>query len=212
MNEFIELAFTGPVWPASVMLMLLLAYSVLVFFGLADSAMDPPDFGTGDPSVDVSDSFTSVGTMSIRWLNLDSVPIFIWFGVFGLCWWLISLGLWDWFDSARYQPIVTTSLLLALRNVVIAAGVTKLLTKPMRSWFERGRAYSAEVLIGETCEIQTGEANGDYGRAKYKTDGAPLLLNVKTRGELLIKGQLAEIVDFDPEKRIYIVQSIEAVE
>ena len=212
MNDFIELAFTGPVWPASVAIMLLLAYSGLVFVGLVDSALEPPDLGGGNPGVDVSDSLTSVGAISLRWLNLDSVPIFIWFGVFGLCWWIISLGMWDWFDSARYQPTLIPSVLLALRNVVIAVGVTKFLTIPMRRWFERGRAYSAEVLIGEVCEIQTGEANGEFGRARFKTDGAPLLLNVRTKGESLSRGQLAEIVDFDPEKRIYIVQSTEVPE
>lgn len=212
MNDFIELAFTGPVWPASVAIIMLLVYSVLVFLGLVDAAIDPPDFGAGEPSVDVSDSLTSVGAMSFRWLNLDSVPIFIWFGVFGLCWWIISLGMWEWFDSARYEPTLLPSVLLALRNVVIAVGFTKFLTMPMRRLFERGRAYTAEVLIGEVCEIQTGEANANFGRAKYKTDGAPLLLNVRTRGELLGRGQRAEIVDFDPEKRIYIVQSTEVSE
>lgn len=210
--ELLELAFTGPVWPASLLLLLLLLYSVLVFFGLADSAMDPPDFGGGDPSVDVSDSMTSVGAMSLRWLNLDSVPIFIWFGVFGLCWWLLSIGLWEWFDSSRYQPTIVPSLLLTARNVVIAVAATSLITKPMRSWFERGRAYSAEDLIGQQCEIQTGEATPQFGRAKFKTDGAPLLLNIRTTGQTLYKGQQAAIVDFDPEKRIYIVQSPEAPE
>lgn len=212
MTEFFEIAFTGPVWPASLLLLLLLAYSVLVFFGMADSAFDPPDIETGDPSVEVSDSMTSLGAVSLRWLNLDRVPVFIWFGVFGLCWWLLSIFLWDLFDSARYEPTSLPSLLLAIRNVVIAAAITKLMTRPMRSWFEKGRAYSAEQLIGEVCEIQTGEANASFGRAKYKTDGAPLLLNVQTTGEILHKGQPAKIIDFDPKKRIYVVQSLEAPE
>ena len=82
----------------------------------------------------------------------------------------------------------------------------------MRGWFERGRAFSIETLVDEVCEIQTGEANVEFGRAKYKTDGAPLLLNVRTRGETLVKGERAKIVDYDPEKRIYIVESVEASE
>jgi hypothetical protein len=178
--------------------------------GFADSAFEPPDLGLDDPSVDLSDSFGSIGAATFRWLNLDSVPLFVWAVLFGISWWLISLGLWEWFDRLRYEPTLVASLLLASRNVVIAVGLTKVISNPMRTWFERGSAFSTEDLMGQLCEIQTGEATPEFGRAKYKTDGSPLLLNVRTSGETLVKGQTAVIIDFEPTKRIYIVQSAEA--
>ena len=211
-RQFLEMAFVGPVWPASVLMLLLLAYALFVLVGLADSSLGLPDMGMGEPDLDVSDTLGSFAAMPFRLLNLDSVPVFLWGSIFGLSWWILSLGFWAWFDSARYEPTVFTSVLLSTRNLVIAVGWTGVITKPMRGWFERGRAFSIETLVDEVCEIQTGEANVEFGRAKYKTDGAPLLLNVRTRGETLVKGERAKIVDYDPEKRIYIVESVEASE
>ena len=131
-------------------------------------------------------------------------------GIFGFLWWLLSLALWETFDSVHYAPVLTTSLLLTARNVVIAVGMTKVITMPMRSWFERSPAYRAEHVVGGQCTVETSEATADFGRARFRTDGAPLLINIRTTGETLVKGQQAQVVDFDPTTRVYTVQSIEA--
>jgi hypothetical protein len=212
LTEFLQVAFTGPVWAPSILIVLLIGYSVLVFCGLADSALETPGFGLEDPGIDLTDTFGSFGAVTFHWLNLDRVPIFAWGVVFGLSWWIVSLAMWVGFDSARYEPVLVTSLWLSIRNLVIATGLTKIVTSPMTRWFERGRAYSSDTLLGRECEIQTSQANPELGRARFRTDGAPLLLNVRTRGETLTKGQIAKIVDFDPEKRIYFVESVEATE
>lgn len=208
LTEFVNTSFTGPVWPSSVLILLLLAYSVLVFSGFADPEMKPVDFG-GDGQTSFAGNAGSVGGATIRWMNLDRVPLIVWVVVFGFAWWVLSLVFWSEFDSRRYEPTFLVSCLLAVRNAVIAAGATKFLTWPMISWFEVSAPYNPEQLVGECCEIDTGEATPDFGRAKFKTDGAPLLLNVRTTGETLVKGQSAKIVDFDPELRIYTVQSTE---
>lgn len=218
----LETAFTGPVWPASVMLSFLLLYSVLILVGAADADLETSNFGgsggleveAGDvgtePSSHGADALGSIGATTVRWLNLSRVPLFVWGGVFGFLWWVVSLVLWESFDSRRYEPTLLPSLLLTVRNVVIAVAATKLATGPMTRWFERNRFYRADQLIGSECEISTGEATPLFGRAKYKTDAAPLLLNVRTNGETLVKGQRAKIVDFDAQTRIYTVQSSEA--
>lgn len=208
-RELLELCLTGPVWPASVLLGLLLAYSVLVFVGLADGGLDGPDVDA-DGFGDFADSTASLGLTTVRWLNLDAVPLFIWASAFSVLWWLISLLLWNQFDQHRYQATWIPSILLTVRNSVLALLCTKYATLPMRSLFERSTALGADALIGKTCEIDTSEATTQFGRAKYRTDGAPLLLNVRTSGETLTKGQRALLIDFDPETRIYTVQSAEA--
>lgn len=222
----LETAFTGPVWPASVMLAFLLIYAILILVGVADADLENPDFGSGGDLGDtaggaigggggseISDSIDSLGSLgatTVRWLNLSRVPLFVWTGVFGFAWWVISLVLWEGFDRHRYEPTLLASLLLAARNVVLGVAVTKLATSPMTHWFERNSFYRADRLIGQECEISTSEATPQFGRAKYKTDAAPLLLNVRTTGETLTKGQRAKIVDFDTQTRIYTVQSSEA--
>lgn len=233
LTGLLETAFTGPVWPASVMLGFLLIYAILILVGVADADLENPDFGSGadlpdaggggvggggglvgdDGASEVSGSLDAVGSLAattVRWLNLSRVPVFVWMGVFGFTWWVISLVLWEGFDRHRYQPTLLASLLLAARNVVLAVGVTKLATSPMTKWFERNSFYRADRMIGDECEISTSEATPEFGRAKYKTDAAPLLLNIRTTGETLAKGQRVRIVDFDPKTRIYTVQSSEA--
>ena len=209
--EFVEMAFAGPVWPATLAILILLAYSVLVLLGLVDADMEGPELDAGgDGAGDVLDSASSLGAATIHWLNLDRVPLFLWIGLFGFCWWIVSLGLWGGFDRYRYEPVLLTSLLLAGRNIVVAVGLTKLGTEPMKRWFEKASPYRPETIVGDYCEIATGEATIEFGRAKFKTDGAPLLLNVRTLGETLRKGQRVQIVGFDPQTRIYTVQSTEA--
>lgn len=214
--NLLEAAFVGPVWPASVLLGCLLVYSLLSLVGLADVDMEAPDMGDGpDVGGDVSShhlpgSLGSLGAAAVGWLNMSRVPLFMWLGIFGVVWWVISLVMWDGFDQNRYRPTLVTSLLLAVRNGVIAVGVTKLATGPMTKWFERKSFYRPAHLIGGQCEISTSEATSEFGRAKYKTDAAPLLLNVRTKGETLVKGQRATITDFDQQTRIYTVQSSEA--
>ncbi|XZE53750.1 hypothetical protein SH139x_005517 [Planctomycetaceae bacterium SH139] len=208
-SQFLQICFTGPVWPASVLICLLLAYCVLIFMGLADGDFEVAD-ADGDGIAGFADSAGSLGAASIRWLNLDTIPVFIWMSVFGFCWWLLSLLLWEGFDSDRYQPLLLTSVILASRNLVLSVTITKFLTLPMRGWFERSTAFRTDQIVGQICEIETGEATTEFGRARFKTDGAPLLLNIRTTGETLVKGQLAEIIDFDPTARVYTVQSHEA--
>ena len=209
-SEFFEVLFTGPVWPPSVLICLLLAYSVLILLGYFELDLGLSDFTGEDVGSDWGDSGASLGALTTRWLNLDSIPIFIWFGTFGFCWWVLSLGLWIQIDQARYEPTLVSSLILAGRNLVIAILITKVVTYPLKRFFERGSAYRPEHLVGNTCEIETTEATEEFGRARYRTDGAPLLLNVRTRGESLKKGDTAQIIDFDPQSKIYFVQSVEA--
>ena len=38
-----------------------------------------------------------------------------------------------------------------------------------------------------------------------KTDAAPLLIDVRTDGETLSKGDLARIVDVDPKANLYLI-------
>lgn len=221
--NLLETSFTGPVWPASVVLSVLVVYAVLSLIGLVDVDLEAPEFGGDGAEIGGSEasgdaehlsgslgSLGSIGAATVDWLNLSRVPLFIWVAVFGVVWWVISLAMWDGFDQNRYRPTFITSLLLAVRNGVVAVGFTKLATGPMAKWFERNHFYRLDNLIGGQCEISTSEVTPEFGRAKYKTDAAPLLLNVRTRGETLVKGQRATIIDFDPQKRIYTVQSSEA--
>lgn len=235
MAEFIEqLAqqmFVGPMWPASILVCLLIVYTLFAMIGIIDFGLDVPevDIDPGldldvsiDASVDVPDVdvpdvdavpadwdfWQGIGAASVRWTNFGRVPIIIWAAVFAIAYWTVSYLLWHGFDSDRHAPTLLPSLLLAIRNVVIATAVTKACTQPLIGYFVAGPSYDEANLIGATCEVSTSEATPDFGQAKFRTNAAPLLLNVRTDGPHIAKGTEVRIVGFDKDQRIYKVTSL----
>ena len=209
--EIAERMLVGPVWPASILAALLVVYTLLGMLGLLDLGLDLPEMDA-DPSFgpDLTqiipfdmDFLQGIGGMTVRWTNFSRLPIILWGGIFTVVFWAISYGLWHQFDSQRYAPDWAPSLLLMVRNVVLAVGLTKITTQPLLRYFIPPPIYNHETLIGEKCEISTSEATDKFGQAKYRTNAAPLLLNVQTDGSIITKGEQAIIIGFDPEQRIY---------
>ena len=205
-----ELLIAQPVLPASVLLAFLLVYSLISILGLIYMGMDAPDMDLDveiDAGVDLT-AGTGLGMATVKWLNLSRVPLFVWGACFILLWWFISACLWIWFDQFDYQANWMMAAFLSSRSAVIAIGLTKYATNPMTKWFEVDR-YNPGRLIGQSCEVCTGKVDTTFGQARYQTDAAPLLLNVRTDGPELMKGTLARIIDFDAEKRVYTVEAVE---
>lgn len=229
--EFAGYLFVGPVWPASLLVCLLAMYATLALIGLVDLGVDLPDLDVPDldvpdldlpdldvPDLDVPDLnvpgdggldvLQGIGGATLRWTNFGRVPIVIWGGVFTLGFWTISYLLWHGFDSKRYDPTLVASTLLSIRNAVIATGIAKLCTQPLIKHFVAAPAYDQTRLVGATCEIISIEATPAFGQARFRTDAAPLLLNVRTDGPHLGKGAEARIIGFDSKTRIYHVTSL----
>jgi hypothetical protein len=198
-QALIDRMFVGPVYPASILVCLLILYSLVAIIGLVDFGSELPDFDfDGD-----LDSVQGIGVATLRWTNIAHVPLLVWGGVFTILFWSISYWLWHCFDSLRYEATLGISLLLVIRNLVISVVGTKYLTQPLNRYFAPLPSYASQNLIGATCEITSLQADADFGTAKFRTDGAPLLLNVRTDGSTLNKGDEARIIDFDPQKRLY---------
>lgn len=197
LQPLIESLFVGPVWPASVLLLLVLGYLILSLGASWD--MDGPDLEV-DAHV-----WQSLGAATLRWLHLDAIPVVIWGGLFACINWLLAYILWNAFDSARHEPTLLVSATLAARNAIIAAVITKFATAPLAPYLGGGTAYGEETLIGRSCVVSSGEATPTFGQAKYDTGGAPLLLNIRTDGPHLAKGTAVRIIAFDPTKRVYSV-------
>jgi hypothetical protein len=198
LQSVIDSLFVGPIWPASVLLLLVLSYLLLSLGSSFDL----------DADVDLdAHGWQSMGAATLRWLHLDTIPIAIWGGLFACVNWLLAYILWNAYDSARHDPTLLTSALLATRNAVIAAMITKFATAPLAPLLRKSFAYSEETLIGQTCVVSSGEATPTFGQAKFNTGGAPLLLNIRTDGPHLAKGTSVRITGFDPTKRTYSVTS-----
>lgn len=207
--QFAGHLFVGPVWPASILVCLLAIYTLLALIGLVDLDVDMPDIETPDLDTDVDlDALQGIGAASVRWTNFGRVPVVIWGGIFTLGFWIVSYLLWHQFDARRYEPTLIASMLLCLRNIVIATGIAKVCTQPMIKHFIAAPAYDQSRLIGATCEIISMEATPQYGQARFRTDAAPLLLNVRTDGPHIDKGKEVRIVGFDSKTRVYQVTTL----
>jgi len=195
----IDSLFVGPLWPASVLVLIVVGYLVVSLIGMVD--FEGPNL---DLSIE-SDGWQSLGAGTLRWFHLGPIPIVLWLGCFAIFNWLIAFGLWTYFESDDYLPTLTESAILSARNAVLAAFVTKLVTGPLVPYLGDSPSFNEETIIGERCIVSSGEATATFGQAKYSTGGAPLLLNIRTDGAHLVKGDLAIIVAYDTERRIYTV-------
>ncbi len=193
-----------PVLPATLLLMLVVLWSLVTVLGGAvfhghHVHLDAHADG------DASDLFTSLGSFTLRWLNLSEMPFMIWLSIFALVWWAASVLFLIAVDVPLLgKPATLWSILLIARNLLIAGLLTKLITRPFRGWYV-SESLTSQSLIGQECEICSLDATTEYGQVRFKTDGAPLLLNVRTDGPDLPKGTRVWITHYDATRRAYIV-------
>lgn len=221
MLELLEIPFTGPVLPATMLVSLVVVWSLLTTLG-AISMDEPGGFGGdwgGNAELDPGDTasaslngaeglakgyFESLSILALRWLNLGGVPILIWGAIFAVCWWFISGFLWIAIDQFWFPPNWLWSSILAVKNLILAALLTKLITQPLKRGLTPER-ITTQSLIGRECVISSTEATPDFGLVKFQTSGAPLLLNVRTDGPHLVKGTPVWITHYDHSRRVFIV-------
>lgn len=144
-----------------------------------------------------------------QWLNIREMPLMFWFSVFAVLWWIISAAWWLIVDRWLLEsPGIFWSFLLMARNLICTLPCTKIATIPLKGW-ESSTHFDARSLIGKECEISSTEAGPAFGQVKFKTQGAPLLLDVRTDGPYLARGARVWITHYDEKKRIYQVSPID---
>ncbi len=60
--------------------------------------------------------------------------------------------------------------------------------------------------MGEGCEVWSHHADAKFGQARFQTEGAPLLLNVRTTGKNMKKGDTGKIVSYDELTSVYVIE------
>ena len=182
--------------PAGLLLAVLAVYWALVMFGAVNIEFLDWDF---DLSLDGDGGALDFGLVPIRYLNLGTIPIMLWATVFAVSAWLLSLLIhYVWAPTQSDGAKIAEAFGLAIV-------VTKLVTNPLRPIFEISEPNRPETLIGQTCVISTLTANDQRGEAHFATEGAPLILSIRTTGADLSKGQMATIIEYSQPDNTYIV-------
>jgi hypothetical protein len=227
--EFFASLIAAPVLPATILLGVLVAWSLLtIVIGGLDSHLaaswhlhnpfsDAGAFpGGSHADTDgightlthaLGDAVGSVILVPMKWLNLNHLPLVLWAGIFTISWWSASILFWVVIDTALVNdPNFFAVSMMITRNLVLGLLTTKAITQPMRGWFETKELTSVS-LVGQEAVISSFDATPENGQAKFKTDGAPLLLNVRTDGPHVPKGTRVWLTHYDDKKRIYIVSA-----
>lgn len=187
--------------PAGLMVAILAVYWSLVMFGAVSVEFLDWDF---DLSLDGDGGALDFGLVPFRFLNLGKIPIMLWATVFAFAAWILSLLIhYIWAPEQSDGAKIAEAFGLA---VVI----TKLVTNPLRPVFEITEPNRPETLMGRTCVITTLQATEQRGEASYATEGAPLILSIRTTGAELSRGQSATIIDYSQSDNTYIVSGTKA--
>jgi hypothetical protein len=144
---------------------------------------------------------------TLRAVRLDRVPLMIWLSVFTLLFWVLSFVLWFEFDVFRYPPTIFASAMLTIRNGVLALVLTRFMTSPLHRLLIPPTHYHPVNLIGGVAIVETSLVDASFGRARFATNAAPLLLDIRTAGESIPKGTQVRIIRFDSSRKVYLVEA-----
>lgn len=201
MMESLQTWFSWPTLPFSILLSGVFVYWLIVILGALD--VDLFDFDIDlDPGLDGHESMLDWGLVGLRWLNLGDVPLMVWMSVFGLASWFSSTML----DKGLTDPSVQDCVISILRSGGIGLVAAKLLTQPLKGKLKLVEPNPVESMIGRTCVITSSQATPEFGQARCESDGAPLMLNVRSMDEPIAKGETAEIVDYSQDQHLYYVR------
>jgi amino acid transporter len=187
--------------PFTILLVLVVLYWLFVCIGFLgseafDADMDAHAGGDG------AHHFHALHSV-MKFLHVGEAPLMAILSVLVLCAWAFSV-LINYYLNASGS--LSVGLLLLIPNLLLSLLLTRLLTKPLRAVFKMlNKDYDTPVkIIGQVCVVTTGEANATFGQASVEVRGAPLLLQVRTSGEeVLRRGERALIISEDTEKNCF---------
>ncbi len=188
--------------PFTVLLGLVLLYWLTVILGALDLDFLDLDLDV-DGDVELS-GFQSV----LAFFNLGELPIMLLVSIQVFIMWGIAIF------SNHYLEIssVPTSLLLAVPNLLVSLLITKVVSSPLVVFYKK-LAHDPQGLltaIGSLAVLKHDLEPGSVGQVEVKTDGAPMLLMVRTReGRSMAEGSQGIIVEKDESAGIYVIEPFE---
>jgi len=212
-NEFFHITNL----PATILLLLVLFYWILVMVGVLGTDLFDFDFNVDtDMSLDVDSDLAgaegleaggSILQAFLGFFYLGRVPTMLFVSVFSLVMWVSSVyfNRWlnitpDWLKLAATWPLATVSGLL----------LTRLFLMPLVPWIDAANGDiddKPNALLGKHGLVSTSEVTSKFGQVTIEQDGPPIVLNVRC-GEMdrFNKGDVVSLVHFDIHTNSYFVE------
>jgi hypothetical protein len=209
MAELWHIAIAGPNVLPSMLLAVICLYWISVIAGAVDLDFLNLDFDVSpDTDVDVGDAGGDIGGgpfhAALIFFNLADIPLMLFLSIWVLLTWL---GTVSCTYLAGGNPPTVIALGIISANVVITLFATKFITAPLKGLLKKSKDLSTRKTVGEICRLLGDLSPDRLGQGEVKTEGAPLIINVKTRsGCSMSKGQTALVIEKDKEKNFYIVE------
>ena len=205
MLDLLHAAVSAPNIIPTALLVFVLVYWSVVILGAIDL-----DFF--DIEVEMEAEADVDGELSVSWLNhalaffnLGQVP-FMLFMTFWIVpvWVMAVLG-----NHYLENESLGFGLLLLVPILIASLFVAKFLTAPFVRLFGKldSDVTHNQSLIGRPCTVTSSASASRTGQARIVTNGAPLLLNVRTPDGLSMRrGDTALVIDYEPQRNVYLVE------
>lgn len=223
MTEFLQTSLTFPTVIWSVVFAVCLLFWLLAAAGLAghdhahlDGGSDAGSVGDGG-TVEAahahhthpdhaSETAQTAGMLSR--LGLGGVPLTLV---------LTLLSFWGWATTYFVQLFVLSrlpgaarllpGLLVMLGALIPALLLTNLLVRPLRPVFRKLGGAAPRSVVGMSGTVTTPIADPRSGMAAVEDGGAGLLLQIRTQGETLQRGERVVLLSYLPAEHAYLVTS-----
>ena len=215
--DVFEIAFSGVMLPITVLTLLVLAYWLLVIFGIVGLELFDINFDV-DYNADVGDASTgnTVGEATslgvLKFFHVGEVPIMILVSIFAFSLWMVTYVATVTFSEKYSGPL---AILWIGPSLLISLGLTKAFLWPTSRLLKSfDGSKDAEVdLIGRTCIVTSTDVTAEFGQAEVKIDGPSIIIDVRgAKGDVFVKGDFARVVSQSKGNQTYLIRPISAEE
>lgn len=199
MSEFLHAASASVNIIPGILLLFALLYWVVVIIGILDYDLLDFDLETAGP-----DAIAWLNN-ALSFFNVSKIPFMIFFSFVALPFWAISLIVNYYLNTG--ESIVGLMLLLPI--FFFSLVISKILTSPFVKIFAalEKEPLSKASVIGRICTVILPVTATEMGQATVRTEGSPLLLNVKaTSGAQLKKGETGLVIDYNETNQFYLIE------
>ncbi len=212
--EVIATYFNAVNLPATILLLLIMLYWLMVIFGAFD--LGALDFDLGWEPVSPTEGVPDIGSAAagagglfkavLGFFYLGRVPTIALLSVFALIFWLGTVLInqaynpqADWVRGMlSWAPIALGSLLL-----------TKLVLWPMLPLFDEMHRRHGELentLVGKLATVATSEVTESFGQVVIEQQGPPIVLNARAAPlDRFTRGQVVQILSHDSQTNTYLI-------